>query len=79
MISCKEATNFISQKEEGKLSFRQRWQLWQHLAVCTFCRLFNKQNKVFIKSAPHLHEHTDAALTATQKDSLIKALENSER
>jgi hypothetical protein len=52
--------------------------LWQHLAVCTFCRLFNKQNNVFIKSAPHLHEHTGAALTPEQKDSLIAALENSE-
>lgn len=77
MISCKEATNFISQKEEGKLSLRQRWKLWQHLAVCTFCRLFNKQNNIFIKSAPHLHEHTHATLTEEQKQSLVEALEKS--
>jgi hypothetical protein len=77
MISCKEATNFISRKEEGKLSFRQRWQLWQHLAVCSFCKLFYKQNKVFLQSASHLHENTDATLTPAEKESLIAALENS--
>jgi flagellar biosynthesis/type III secretory pathway chaperone len=77
MISCKEATNYISQKEEGKLTLRQRWQLLQHLAICTFCRLFNKQNKIFIKSVPHLHKHTNASLTTQQKESMIAALENS--
>jgi hypothetical protein len=77
MISCKEATDFISRKEEGKLSFRQRWQLWQHLAVCSFCKLFYKQNKIFSNSASHLHEHTNATLSQEQKEYLIKALENS--
>ena len=77
MISCKQATDYISRREESKLTFRQRWQLWQHLAVCTFCRLFNKQNKIFIKNVSHLHEHTDAALTSEQKESLIAALESS--
>ena len=77
MISCKEATNYISQKEEGKLSLLQRWQLWRHLAVCRFCRLFNRQNKIFIKGATHLQRHIEVALTDQQKESLITALENS--
>ena len=77
MITCKEATDFISRKEEGKLSLRQRWQLWQHLAVCSFCKLFYKQNKVFTDNTPHLHEHTQATHSQEQKESLIKALENS--
>ncbi len=75
MISCKEATKFISQKEEGKLSFRQRWLLWQHLTVCALCRLFSKQNKVIINSAPHLHDYSDALLTKSEKESIIAALE----
>jgi hypothetical protein len=77
MISCKQATDFISRQEEGKLTFRQRLQLWQHLAVCTFCRLFSKQNDILVKNAGHLHEHTGATLTPEQKESLIKMLENS--
>ena len=76
MITCKEATDFISRKEEGKLSLRQRWQLWQHLAVCSFCKLFYKQNKIFTNSTPHLHETTHATLSQEQKEVLIKALEN---
>jgi hypothetical protein len=77
MISCKEATNYISRKEEGKLSIRQRWQLWQHLIVCTFCRLFYQQNKTIVKNIPHLEEHSHTSLTSQQKESLIKALESS--
>ena len=77
MISCKEATKFISQKEEGKLTFHQRWQLWQHLAICAVCRLFNKQNKVIINSATHLHDYNDALLTQSERESIISALEKS--
>jgi len=77
MISCKEATKFISEREEGKLTFHQRWQLWQHLAICTFCRLFNKQNKVLINSVPHLHDHNDALLTQSEKEFIISSLEKS--
>lgn len=77
MISCKEATKFISQKEEGKLSFHQRWQLWQHLAICAVCRLFNKQNKVIINSISHIDDHNDALLTQSEKESIIAGLEKS--
>ena len=77
MISCKEATKFILQREEGKLTFHQRWQLWQHLAICAVCRLFNKQNKVIINSASHLHDYDDALLTQSEKEFIISALEKS--
>ncbi|HRI20260.1 MAG TPA: hypothetical protein PLA68_04880 [Panacibacter sp.] len=75
MITCKEATKFISQKEEGKLSLRQRWQLWMHLGVCAVCRIFERQNKVIIKNAPHLHEHLNASLSVLEKESIVAALE----
>jgi hypothetical protein len=77
MISCKEATNYISRKEEGKLTIRQRWQLWQHLVVCTFCRLFYQQNKTIVKNIHHFEEHFQTTLMPEQKESLIRALENS--
>ncbi len=75
MITCKEATRFISQKEEGKLSFKQRWQMWLHLSVCAICRIFEKQNKVIISNAPHLHEHIDVSLSPLEKASIVAALE----
>jgi len=75
MITCKQATNFISQKEEGKLSLRQRWQLWVHLGVCAVCRIFEKQNNIIISNAPHIHEHISATLSTAEKEAIIAALE----
>ena len=43
-ITCKNAVNYISRKEEGKLSFWKRVQLWRHLMVCNLCRRFANQN-----------------------------------
>ena len=43
-ITCKNAVDYISRKEEGKLSFWKRVQLWRHLMVCSLCRRFAKQN-----------------------------------
>ena len=75
IISCQQAVKFISQKEEGKLSLKQRLQLWQHLGICAICRIFEKQNKVIIHHAPHLHEHINASLSAPQKASIVAVLE----
>lgn len=46
-ITCKKAVDLISKKEEGRLSAWQRFQLWKHLTVCSLCRNFLKQNKLF--------------------------------
>ena len=77
MITCKQATKFISQKEEGKLSLRQHWQLWMHLGVCAVCRIFQKQNKIITRNAPHIHEHIEVSLSKAEKESIISALEKS--
>lgn len=75
MITCKQATKFISQKEEGKLSLRQRWQLWMHLGVCAVCRIFQKQNKIIISNTSQMHEHIHASLSPLEKESIIAVLE----
>jgi hypothetical protein len=49
-ITCKQAVDYISKKEEGKLSAGQRFGLWCHLLTCSLCRLFAKQNKMIIKA-----------------------------
>jgi hypothetical protein len=76
MISCKEATKFISQQEEKKLSRNQRLQLWMHLAICTFCKLFYKQNLFIIRNAPHLDSNNEASLSSSEKQALVAELEN---
>lgn len=44
MGSCKEATDWISRQEEGKLGVRKRIQLWIHLRLCEVCRQFQWQS-----------------------------------
>jgi predicted anti-sigma-YlaC factor YlaD len=44
-ISCKHATELITKQEEKRLGLKQRLQLMRHLATCSLCRLFIKQNK----------------------------------
>lgn len=45
-ITCKKAVDYISKKEEGKLSLWQRIQLARHLAICSLCKRFAYQNKM---------------------------------
>jgi hypothetical protein len=74
MITCKEATDFISRKEEGKLSLTQRLQLRMHLYICSFCKLFYRQNKIIKNRVAELHKHVDISLTFVQKEAMIEAL-----
>jgi len=73
MISCKEAVDFISKKEEHKITLKQRYQLWRHLLICSLCRLFAKQNKTITTNAAALAD-TDATLSREEKDSIIQTL-----
>lgn len=75
MISCKEATRYISMKEERKLTARQRFSLWLHLGICSFCRLFMKQNKIIANTPQHIHEENEA-LTTAEKEKIIVAINN---
>jgi len=43
MLSCKQASQFVSQSLERKLSYRQRFALFLHLTMCDACKLFSRQ------------------------------------
>ena len=43
IISCKDASRLVSQREEGPLSAWQRLVLRLHLSVCAACSRFEKQ------------------------------------
>ncbi len=47
-ITCQQATYLSSKKEEGKLSFVLRLQLYLHLFSCPPCRKFFAQSKEMI-------------------------------
>ena len=75
LITCKEATAFISKKEEGKLSFIERIELFIHFIVCEFCRLFNKQNKFITSSI--INYSVDESLTDEELREIARIVEDS--
>lgn len=68
-ISCKQAVDYISKKEEGKLSAAQRFRLWQHLAGCSLCRRFSAQNKLIIQTLKGMDTHP---LSAAEKEDIVR-------
>jgi len=43
MLSCKQASQLISQSLDRRISLRERISLRLHLVVCDFCRRFSHQ------------------------------------
>ncbi len=76
-INCKTAVEYISKKEEGKLSLVQQFHLWRHLAICYLCKRFDKQNKIIIDSIK-IHSSKNFVseqLNIEEKQSIITVLE----
>ena len=74
-ISCKQATDYISKKEEGKITLLQRYQLWRHLVECYLCKRFDSQNKhIHISITKHKHNEQHEKLPQDSKDSILQAL-----
>lgn len=78
-ISCKQATDYISKREEGKITLLQRYQLWRHLAECYLCKRFDIQNKqIHTCITEHKHDDQHEKLPQVSKDSILHALLNDE-
>lgn len=69
-ITCKQAVDYISKREESKLSASQRFGLWCHLLTCSLCRLFARQNKMIIKALKQQQED-DRHLSPEEKQKMI--------
>jgi len=50
IISCKDASRLMSQREDGRLSAWQRLVLRLHLSVCAACSRFERQ-MAFLRTA----------------------------
>ncbi len=70
-ITCAQAVDYLSKKEEGKLTLRQRYQLWRHLMACSLCKLFKIQTSQLIRSVRQVPPDT---MPATDKAVLIDRL-----
>jgi hypothetical protein len=76
IISCKRAVDFISKKEEAKLSAAQRFALWRHLSVCSLCRIFSAQNKIIGQA---MAQQQTRDLTTAEKEAIIEAVLKTEQ
>ncbi len=77
-ITCKQATDYISKKEEGKITLWHRFQLWRHVAVCSLCKLFYKQNKLLVSSLKQASAREET-LAKEEKAAMIQMLEQDKR
>lgn len=75
MITCKQATEFIIKREEGKLPLKNHALLWLHMGICGLCKLFAKQSKLIGKNCGNMAEHVSESLSAEDKEQLINSLE----
>ena len=77
-ISCKEAVQFIIKKEEGKISLLERISLWRHLAICSLCRIFSRQNAM-INTTLKERKKKQYSLTPAEKDEIITNVLNNNK
>ena len=77
MLSCDNATFFMTKKDYQKLSCKENAQLKMHLMGCKFCRTFNDQNVIISDKLRALEENPPIATLSTEKKKEIsEALDN---
>jgi hypothetical protein len=52
MLNCKQTSVLVSQSLDRPLTWRERWAVRLHLAICVYCRRFTQQLK-WIRDAMH--------------------------
>ena len=75
LISCRQATEFISKNEEKKLTLSERIQLLIHLIICEFCKLFYKQNDFIINNVKEVSIEVD--LLKQEQEEMTRIIDNS--
>ena len=73
-ISCKTAAEYMCKKEEGSLSFWERFQLSYHLLVCGFCRIFQQQDQWLKKNINKVDDHCKGCLSESDKQAILNKL-----
>ncbi len=76
MSTCRQSTEWVIKKENKELSVKENLQFISHMAICSLCRLFARQNTLINKSI-HKHERMEAVrLTSEDKNELIRSVQN---
>ena len=80
MLNCLEATRLLSERQERRLSLRERLALWFHLSMCHLCRGFGKfVEQLHSYSRDHSDEMADDSeapgLSEPSRERIRKAVE----
>ncbi|MBI5331134.1 MAG: zf-HC2 domain-containing protein [Betaproteobacteria bacterium] len=79
MLTCKDASHLLSERQERPLGFRERWGLRVHLWLCANCRKFERQLDLMRKALSTLGRRAKAEsqgvdLTPEARERIRKAL-----
>lgn len=77
MLTCKDASHLISQRQERPLGFRERWGLRLHLWMCLNCRRFERQVALMRQALRTLAKRAEAQaadFTPEARERIRKAL-----
>lgn len=73
-ISCRKAAELMCKKEEGSLTFWQRFQLSYHLLICGVCRRFQQQDHWLRNNIHKVDEHCKGCLSEAEKKQILETL-----
>jgi hypothetical protein len=80
MLSCKQASQLISQSLEQPLAMRERFALKLHLLICRYCRRFRQQLqaiRIALKLTAQAIENDDTIkMPLETKQRLIQSIES---
>jgi len=79
MSTCRQSTEWVIKKENSELSVKENLQLLSHMAICSFCRLFARQNTLINKSLLKNEKMEAVRLTSSDKKDLIHLVQNTIR
>jgi len=71
MISCEDATGLVIRKSEEKLSLKDKFRLMFHLAMCKFCSMFAKQNKIIDTMVSGLDDKVPEKMPESAKQKIL--------
>jgi len=74
-ITCKKATYLITKKEHKAIGIWEGIKLKAHLAICSACKLFEKQTGFIIANAKHAHSNIE--LDKNVKAKIVEKMEKS--
>lgn len=75
MISCEEATAMVVKNYSEPLTIGDRLRLLLHHAMCRFCALFAKQNKIIDEAAMHLDETVSHTMSESTKAKILREIQ----